>query len=155
MRRLSLLALALAAVLSPFPSRPQPNTVEFTDLGGERVSISTSRDASDLILHFWASWCAPCLQELETLQAIARSNCEGSAQLIAVNTGEERALVSAFVKEHRLELKLLLDPKGRSFRRLVGGGLPSNYILRSGTPQTRQGPMTEGRWRELLGCRKK
>lgn len=152
MRLKLLMALAISAVLAPTNPDARPDTPTFTDLSGETVSISAE---DPVVLHFWATWCPSCLEELDLLQSISKkSRCGTSLKLIVVNTGEAPDVVSAFVEKHSLDLELLLDPKGSAFRRLVGGGLPANLILRSGPSENQilHGPLSEAGWLELLGC---
>ena len=53
----------------------------FTDAAGQTVSIA-SFQGRPVLLNLWASWCAPCVKELPTLDALNRS---GKVQVLAVS----------------------------------------------------------------------
>jgi thiol-disulfide isomerase/thioredoxin len=60
-------------------------------------------------MNLWASWCAPCVKELPTLDQLART---GSVKVVAVSqdNGPHDSVV-AFLKEHRIgTLKAYQDP---------------------------------------------
>lgn len=51
--------------LSPVPA-PQAPALHFTDLDGKPRQLSEWR-GRPLLINFWATWCAPCLQEIPML----------------------------------------------------------------------------------------
>jgi thiol-disulfide isomerase/thioredoxin len=63
------------------------------------------------LVNIWATWCAPCVKELPTLQAISRRR--GSPRIIAVSQDmAPRSSVDAFLDQHELDdLEVWQDPK--------------------------------------------
>lgn len=53
----------------------------FTDAAGKTVSIAGFK-GKPVLLNLWATWCAPCVKELPTLDALNRS---GRVQVLAVS----------------------------------------------------------------------
>lgn len=97
----------LKGVHRDFHGKPAPATV-FNDPDGKPVRIADFK-GKPVLVNLWASWCAPCVKELPTLDQLARS---GRIQVLAVSqdTGP-RASVAAFLKEHRITtLKPYQDP---------------------------------------------
>src|SRR6478736_3880583 len=45
---------------------------EFTDPDGKPVTLANFK-GKPLLVNLWASWCAPCVKELPTLDKLARS----------------------------------------------------------------------------------
>ena len=90
-----------------FQGKPAPAAV-FNDPDGKPVKLSDFKGAPVLV-NLWASWCAPCVKELPTLNQLARS---GRVRVLAVSEDNgPHASVVAFLKEHRIgTLKSYQDP---------------------------------------------
>ncbi|MEQ8444531.1 MAG: TlpA disulfide reductase family protein [Pelagibacterium sp.] len=66
------------------------STVTVRDAAGERAVLA-DLVAGPTILHFWATWCAPCLEELPQLDAFAEGLEPGELVVVSVDTaGYER-----------------------------------------------------------------
>ena len=84
--------------------------VELHDADGRPSSLAAAR-GGPVLVNIWATWCAPCVKELPTLQAI--STKEGSPRIIAVSQDmAPRSSVDAFLDQHKLgDLEVWQDPK--------------------------------------------
>jgi thiol-disulfide isomerase/thioredoxin len=63
-----------------------------------------------VLVNLWASWCAPCVKELPTLDALSRK--PGAPKIIAVSEDVgERPSVEAFLESHGIKnLEAWRDP---------------------------------------------
>lgn len=119
-RRVVALAALLAAagpraawaqhVDKPWPAgKPLPPLVG-TDLRGQRWDLAALRGRAVLI-NFWATWCAPCKEEMPTLQTLA--DLEGDRlAVLAVNVREPLPRVARYAQAVGLSLTVLPDPRG-------------------------------------------
>ena len=64
--------------------QPAPDAV-FNDPDGEAISLAEFKGVPTLV-NLWASWCAPCVKELPTLDSLAASHrLDGQLGVIAVS----------------------------------------------------------------------
>jgi len=66
-----------------------------------------------LLVNFWATWCSPCVRELPSLNNLNNIFLEDDDFiLIAINIGQDKAVVSKFLNEKAtVDFKVLLDEK--------------------------------------------
>ena len=86
--------------------KPMP-TVEFKDPDGEPAALADFM-GKPLLLNLWATWCAPCVKELPTLDVLNRN--QDSLQVLALSQDMgDQAKVAAFLEERRLGLPSFQD----------------------------------------------
>ena len=110
-------------------SLPSPNT-PIKDAGGGTVRLSDYRP-TPLLLNFWASWCAPCIHELPTLQTLDESLRErGMAVMLVGIDHQGGGFGEAFLERHGVDIPLTLYDEKREFARAFGvRGMPSSYFI--------------------------
>ena len=80
---------------------PMPRT-EFLDPEGQLVALDQIGD-KPLLLNLWATWCAPCIVEMPTLDALAKREA-GRIEVLAVSQDlEGKAKVDAFFEKNHFE----------------------------------------------------
>jgi len=91
--------------------QPAPD-VEFKNPDGGDITLAEFKGVPVLV-NLWATWCAPCVKELPTLDKLAQSHAiDGELGVIAVSqdTGSRRG-VAAFLKKLKIsELGAYQDP---------------------------------------------
>lgn len=84
-----------------------------------------------LVVNFWATWCAPCIREMPSLNRLAKS-LEGTGVELLTISEDRNALkvVPQFLKAKGWDnLKAYYDVKGKLSRRLDIVGLPSTVLI--------------------------
>ena len=75
--------------------------VTFNDASGKATSLKAFANRPTLV-NLWASWCAPCVKELPTLDRLARSK-GGRLNVVAISQDDApHASVEAFLRKHRV-----------------------------------------------------
>jgi thiol-disulfide isomerase/thioredoxin len=82
-----------------------------------------------VLLNFWATWCAPCREEMPALETLARELGPRGFTVVGVNFKESKREVEAFVKEHGLGFPMLLDGEGRASERYQVFALPVTFLV--------------------------
>jgi thiol-disulfide isomerase/thioredoxin len=81
-------------------------------LDGSSASLASLR-GHVVVVHFWATWCAPCRRELPRLAEFHRASARQDVRMVAVSIDEERENVARFLRATRVSLPVAVDgPEG-------------------------------------------
>jgi thiol-disulfide isomerase/thioredoxin len=80
-----------------------PATATFKNPDGGDISLAAFK-GTPVLVNLWASWCIPCVKELPTLDALARSHrADGRLGVVAVSQDSgPHASVVAFLAKHKI-----------------------------------------------------
>lgn len=95
---------------------------------GERLALRRLR-GRPVLLVFWKSWSAPCLAELRRLQSHRAAAERGRLLILAVNDGQDPAVVDAVRREEGLAITLVPDSSGRIARLYGITGWPTTVYI--------------------------
>jgi thiol-disulfide isomerase/thioredoxin len=106
---------------------PAPDAL-FEDGEGRPVRLSVFR-GRPLLVNFWATWCAPCIVEMPSLDALAARET-GNVEIIAVSQDlDGRARVTDFFAARNFaRLEPYLDPQMRLMGALQLDTLPTTIL---------------------------
>ncbi len=100
----------------------------FIDAAGKEVRIADFK-GRPVLLNLWASWCAPCVKELPTLDAIGRSSKSGLVVLAVSQDSGPHASVKAFLAKLGVPgLGAYQDPAMRLSGALDAQVLPTSVL---------------------------
>lgn len=131
----------------PAPGDVAPDFT-FTFANGETRRLSDLRDVK-VVINFWATWCAPCEEEMPDLQ---RLDERGDVVVLGVNRLELPDVIIPFARERNLTFTLIANPDGDIVERYGAKNIPVSYFInRDGTIGYRQlGIMTFDMMREQV-----
>ena len=83
---------------SPESRMPQsPSDFAYTDINGSSHRLSDFK-GKVILVHFWASWCAPCVEEFPQLIALAKSEPE-RITVIALSSDTSEKKIRQFIRK--------------------------------------------------------
>ena len=129
-------------------------SLRFDALDGAPVEVRAEAERP-VVLHFWATWCPTCKEELGALERAAASCDPARVRVVAVDVGEDADTVRRWLADRPLALPVAIDPGGKTWRRSGGREMPANWIWDGAAWRWHLGPATESVWSERLaslGC---
>jgi cytochrome c biogenesis protein CcmG, thiol:disulfide interchange protein DsbE len=94
---------------------------------GEHSVDLTKLRGHVVLLNFWASWCAPCVEEIPSLEELQRDLPE--VQVVAVSTDDDATAYERFLKEHSVSLLTVRDAQQRSNTMYGTFRFPETYVI--------------------------
>ena len=99
------------------------------NLKGNLEGLSEFKDQV-VVLNFWATWCAPCLEEMPAFETLYRRYRSQGLTVIAVSLDKgDTSKVAKFVDEHSLTFPVLLDLDGIAERIYPSFTIPFTYVI--------------------------
>ena len=80
-----------------------------------------------VVLHLWATWCLPCVEELPSLLVLQHRLPQ--ITVLAISQDEDPAAYRRFLLDYRVNLLTLRDPSARIPRLYGTVKLPETYII--------------------------
>jgi cytochrome c biogenesis protein CcmG/thiol:disulfide interchange protein DsbE len=111
----------------PVPGNPAPR-ISFQDLKGRLRNLDDLKGKTVLV-HIWATWCTPCLEELPSLESLYREYRDKGLTIMAVSIDKKADTVRRFVKGLGLTFPVLLDPEGKVTHLYRTTGVPETFIV--------------------------
>jgi len=101
---------------------------ELVDLGGRSVRLQDLRGRV-VLLNFWATWCAPCRDEMPALGTLATELGPRGLAVVGVNYKEAKPGIETFLRAQNLSIPVLLDKRGDVAERYQVYALPATFVL--------------------------
>ncbi|WOT05508.1 TlpA family protein disulfide reductase [Shewanella youngdeokensis] len=103
--------------------------VSFKDSDGGSVNLKQFK-GKVVIVSLWATWCAPCLQEIPMFEAIRQRNKDNDLVVLPISINEDSDQVAAFLERHDLGYyKTWLDPQKNIDNVMPADIVPATYVF--------------------------
>ncbi len=114
----------VATVGKPMPSFSAPL------LSGKGAVRLESYRGKVVLLDVWASWCAPCKEELPLLDDMQTKLQSKGIQIIALSIDEDREAAASFLSTRsKWALTVAHDPAGKVAEKLAPPKMPTSYLI--------------------------
>lgn len=115
-------------------TQPIPK-VDIKNLTGQVVTTTDfSNDGKPMIIDFWATWCKPCIEELNAInEQYADWQKETGVKLIAVSLDDAKTMtrVAPFVNGRNWPFEAYIDANG-DFKRAMNVNMPPHTFVIDG-----------------------
>jgi cytochrome c biogenesis protein CcmG, thiol:disulfide interchange protein DsbE len=129
-----LLIISILAFFVPLSSKTQTlPIVTLKDLKGNDISTKTLlQSGKPTIISFWATWCKPCLQEINAInENLLDWQQKTGVRFIAISIDDNRSKnrVPAFVRSKKWNFEVFLDENGDFQRSMNVLNVPHTFIF--------------------------
>jgi cytochrome c biogenesis protein CcmG/thiol:disulfide interchange protein DsbE len=104
--------------------RPAP---DFTISDGGRSLQLSSYRGKVVLLNFWATWCAPCIEEIPSLNQLQRQMPQ--LVVLGVDVDENDAAYRQFLARHEVDFLTIRDPHQQSNALFGTFVFPDTYAI--------------------------
>jgi thiol-disulfide isomerase/thioredoxin len=119
-----------ASELVEVPRRTDGQKPSFAldDLGGARHDLSNA-PGRVVLVHFFATWCEPCREELPALQRLSERSMDSTLAIFVISVGEPDERVRRFFETNPLKIPVILDRDREVAKTWRIQTLPTTYVL--------------------------
>jgi peroxiredoxin len=111
------------------PPRPkQASDFSVSLLGGETLKLKAQR-GKPVMVNFWATWCAPCREEMPAMERLYLKHRERGFLLLAVSVDSDASLVKPFLEKLKLTFPVTLDAKMDLANSYGVRALPASFLI--------------------------
>ena len=121
-----------------WPNNVATPKIEAIDLQG-KAWTSAELTGKVVVLNFWATWCAPCKDELPTLQTL-HDISDAHTVVLTINVREPAARAARYMQSTGMTFPVISDAKGELAKRWGVTVYPTTILI---------APNGQARWRVM------
>ncbi len=134
-KRCLLLLLAVSVILAACNSGSRPPRInkpapDFTVKDADRTLSLSQYKGKPVLLNFWATWCAPCVEEMPSLVQL-QQKMQGRVTVIAVSVDVDNDAYHHFLKANGINLLTVRDGDQKSSALYGTFKYPETYAIDS------------------------
>ena len=125
-----LILLALSGCYSGTrPSRIGNAAPDFTVRDSDRAVTLSQLKGQVVVLNFWATWCAPCVEEVPSLVQMQQRMRSKGVTVLAVSVDADDSQYRRFIRDHSVNLLTVRDPDQKSNGLYGTSKFPETYVI--------------------------
>lgn len=111
---------------------------------GDPVSVRELAEDHAVLVNVWATWCAPCREEIPELVTLYEERASDGLEIVGPAQQDELDLVLAAIDEFDMDYVVTFDEPGDAMDAYGIFGLPANFLYAPGGELVwnRNGPMS-------------
>jgi len=104
--------------------------INFKNINNETINLNRFEN-SLIIINFWATWCAPCIEEMPSLNRLKKNSVFNNLQIIPINVGRDSVAKSKdFYKKLKINnLEIYFDDDVKLAKKFLLRGLPTTVFI--------------------------
>jgi cytochrome c biogenesis protein CcmG/thiol:disulfide interchange protein DsbE len=128
---LILLGIALSAgcYRGTRPARIGTAAPDFLVKDGSRTVSLGQLHGQVVVLNFWATWCAPCVEEIPSLVVMSQKMKSKGITVLGVSVDADEDAYQKFIKDHGVSFLTVRDPDQKSNVLYGTVKFPETYII--------------------------
>ncbi len=92
----------------------------YPNINGKIVPLQNLKGEKFTILNFWATWCAPCVEEMPMFSNFHKKNQSNGIKVIALAV-DNKTQIKKFLKNHKISQPILIvGPQGSELTEFLG-----------------------------------
>lgn len=121
--------------------------LQLESIEGRKITLS-DLNGKVVLIDFWATWCAPCVQELPVFKKLHSKYKDKGLEILAVSIDEDSSKVRPFATENKLDFLVVHSPA--LGKRFDATSIPTSlFIDKHGNVRYRKTGFEEGDEREI------
>jgi thiol-disulfide isomerase/thioredoxin len=97
-------------------------------LEGGHFELSTEK-GHIVVLDFWASWCAPCMQGMPEVNAVTQEFKDNDVKFVAINMQEDRLTIASALERLSINPPIALDIDGATAEKFEVSAIPQIVVV--------------------------
>ncbi|HET9409805.1 MAG TPA: TlpA disulfide reductase family protein [Candidatus Sulfotelmatobacter sp.] len=102
---------------------------DFTVRDADRSVTLSQYRGQVLVLNFWATWCAPCVEEIPSLVQLQRQMKAKGVTVLAISVDVDQAAYQKFIKDHNVNLLTVRDAEQKTNTLYGTFKFPETYVI--------------------------
>ncbi len=120
-------AMLMSITIAAGSSGPAPD-FSLTSRDGSVVQLSSLK-GNVVLINFWATWCAPCRQEMPLLDAIYQKYNHVGFEMLGINVENDAKGAERYLTETPVTFPILFDPTGKVSKQYNVKAMPSTVLV--------------------------
>ena len=106
------------------------DSLTFLNAKNQKINLNSYK-GNLIILNFWATWCAPCKEEMPSLDTLLNNDRLNNLKIFPINVGKDNLEKSeSFFKDLDIKnLEIYFDSPSTLAKKLSLRGIPTSIIL--------------------------
>jgi cytochrome c biogenesis protein CcmG/thiol:disulfide interchange protein DsbE len=114
------------------PPRIGSSAPDFTVQDADRKIALNQFRGKVVVLNFWATWCAPCIEEMPSLVQMQERLKDRGVTVLAVSVDSDSGSYQRFLRDHNISLLTIRDEKQQSNNLYGTFKFPETYVIDRG-----------------------